>query len=122
MVVVKFKNSKKGKGANQDGHPPQLGGHNVNGPPPPPRLERQNAVGGNINHGHPPGQPGIFQLPHYANNIHPVVQPQGLPGFFTPGRFRRNKSTKKSLRKSKPKKSLRKSTKKSKSRKYNRRI
>ena len=127
MVVVKFKNSKKGKGANQDGHPPpppQLGGHNVDGPPPPhpPRLTRQPAVGGHINPGQP-GQPGIFQLPPYdPNNIHPVVQPPGLPDFFTQGRFRRNKSTKKSLRKSKPKKSLRKSTKKSKSRKYNRRI
>ena len=95
---------KKGKGANQGG------------PPPLPQLARQPAVGGNINPNQPgqPVQPGIFQLPPYdPNNIHPVVQPPGLPEFFTQGRFRRNKSTKKSFRKS---------TKKSKSRKYNRRI
>jgi len=54
----------------------------VGGPPPPnPQLVRANAVGGYL----------------------PVGQPQVLPpgGIFNPGRFRRNKS----LRKSKPKKS-----------------
>ena len=72
----------------------------VDGPPPAlnPVFKRQNAV---------PGYRDPGQLRNW---------PEG--GIDILNRFRRNKSTKKSLRKSKPKKSLRKS----KSRKYNRRV
>jgi hypothetical protein len=122
-MVARCQHCKKNKGPGHVCPPPQpvVG---VNGPfPPLPRLGNridQYAVGGHL----------------------PVNQQQVLPpgGIFNPNRFRRNKSTKKSLRKSKPKKSLRKSkpkkslrkskpkkslrksTKKSKSGKYNRRI
>jgi len=86
-MVARCKNCRKVKGP----------GHNCDGPPPMPQLVRANAVGGP-----PPPNPQLVRANAVGGYL-PVGQPQVLPpgGIFNPGRFRRNKS----LRKSKPKKS-----------------
>jgi len=86
-MVARCKNCRKVKGP----------GHNCDGPPPMPQLVRANAVGGP-----PPPNPQLVRANAVGGYL-PVGQPQVLPpgGIFNPGRFRRNKS----LRKSKHKKS-----------------
>jgi len=90
-MVAKCKNCRRVKGP----------GHNCDGPPPMPQFVRANAVGPP-----PPKHQLDRRFTEFGDHL-PVGQPQVLPpgGIFNPGRFRRNKSTKKSLRKSKPKKS-----------------
>lgn len=96
----------------------------VNGPPPlhHPELQRQN---GNYPHAPPhapPPPPQLGRVDAVGGHL-PVGQPHDLPpggfNYQNQNKFRRNRSTKKSLRKSKSKKSK---PKKSKSRKYNRRV